>query len=330
MFEFIKNTKGISTLIIIFFIVGILLVVGSVVYYLLNSRVCCLPIQNDINANQNFNGNVNQVSSDWLEYQSSHKGIQVRFEYPSTWRANPTNSSLIEESAIQVIGSAGNQFLLFPTGGYGYGLDEGPTETQTKIEIDKYPALKREFIYPSGFILTRIEFENIPNHPDFRVEFRTENLADKQVLERILNSLKITNWQRKFYENKEYGFTFTYPARFSLNEKDDEINLFDDPLLPPVLAIEVFTPTNVTNAQSSEELEEILKKIAEEKIGAKYITKIVGMHNGGLEVEADTFFHRHFFVFNDIALEFNEGEDGYFANEEFKQIIDSITLPNPF
>jgi len=143
----------------------------------------------------NLNNTNKNLNNNWLTRTLYYNGIEIFFEYPPQWLENTVDSSSNEDSsniAIEIRSPLGNQFLVFPDGGFGYGLDEGLTENQLTIEINGFRALKHEFFYPDGFVLTRIEFENIPNHPNFRVEFRMKNATEKQMLEQMLNSLILT------------------------------------------------------------------------------------------------------------------------------------------
>ena len=209
-------------------------------------------------------------------------------------------------------------------------------ETQYQSEIEEIifqglPALKEEGVnngtisFQKGENMFWIAWDNIDG--------RESTETAKQIFNNITSTFQFSE---NIYKDKKFGFQFQYPSHLILSEKEGEINLFDvkNPLLPPVFSIEVFKPTTAKGNNQSEK--EFLKKVAEEKLGKESITKAID-YEIGIEVEAKTFFSRHFFIFGvqdvDIddtdgyIIEIMEGRDGYFAGEEFKQILDSIIFP---
>lgn len=118
----------------------------------------------------------------------------VSFIVPPSWSATdigPPSGDEPNLTAIEAISPYRSQFLVFPNGGYGYGLEDDLIEVQTSIEIDGFQALKRDFIYPDNQVFTRIELSDVPGHPDFRIELLTRNLVDQPTLESILQTVRI-------------------------------------------------------------------------------------------------------------------------------------------
>src|SRR3989338_2763142 len=79
MNQFTRNQKGIMPLAVAMIVIAVLVIGGSVAYYLLNFRVCCLPIQNNVNANQNINSA--QIYG-WKTYVNAKFGFSL--QHPSS------------------------------------------------------------------------------------------------------------------------------------------------------------------------------------------------------------------------------------------------------
>jgi len=105
---------------------------------------------------------------------------------------SPAPDEAPEIFAERITTPGGSKFLLFPLGGYGYGLDDELNEIINPIVVGGFNAFRKDFRRQDGMLaLTRIEFVDVPGAPDFRIEFRNVNSEELPLLETMLNSLII-------------------------------------------------------------------------------------------------------------------------------------------
>ena len=92
---------------------------------------------------------------------------------------------------FEVLSPSGSQFLIFPSGGYGYGPDDDLEQSTDQVIIDGFAGTRSIFSYPNGNVLVRIDLPGVPGQDQFRMELRVEDPADLPGLEAILSSLLI-------------------------------------------------------------------------------------------------------------------------------------------
>jgi hypothetical protein len=126
-------------------------------------------------------------------------------------------------------------------------------------------------------------------------------------------------------ESHHGSISFEYPPNLQVIERDGDIVVgpVSDAGLPALFAImEVI----LTDDLSSLPVQESLSIIARRSLEPEDIVSM-SYHNGGLEVNANTFTRHHFYIYNpatNTALEFIAGQDDFFTSPEFESILQSL------
>jgi hypothetical protein len=120
----------------------------------------------------------------------------VTLNYPPDWTPkvlpSPAPIAAPDLSALRIESPQGSLFLAYPVGGYGYDLDEELQQTSSQVSVAGLNARRTDFFDSDGFlVLTLIPVSDVPNHPDFRIEFRPTSVADIPLLEAILGTVRL-------------------------------------------------------------------------------------------------------------------------------------------
>ncbi len=116
------------------------------------------------------------------------------FQYPPDWNASRREPTPDEKAGSVVLVAEGpgqSLFLLLPGGGQGYDLSENLVEDQESVEVDGFHGTRRDFAYPNGDRLSRIDMADVPGYPDLRIELEVHDPSTGPTLETILSTVKL-------------------------------------------------------------------------------------------------------------------------------------------
>lgn len=177
----------------------------------------------------------------------------------------------------------------------------------TSVQKNQQQTVRISFSIPTGASLGAF---------DGTIRIRTNSQTLPQTLKIVV----------KIWPNlSRNGVEIRFPPQLIPLDTGTQVRFVDPktPSLPPLFGISVYS----TGIAVSGTTEEALRQVAEERLGSPNILSFGPVFDGGLFVEANTLFHKHFYWFDaqtGRVVEVVEGQNGFFSSSDFTTLVGSL------